>query len=90
MSHILSICQPKATDGNTQCRLQAVREIVLLSVLISVVDSVETVSQQFVRIECPGYAVVEFNCYTSYCMLQFGSGCLMSVTPSGGYTIINQ
>ena len=69
---------------------QCVRVFYYLYVLISVVDSVETVSQQFVRIECPGYAVVEFNCYTSYCMLQFGSGCLMSVTPSGGYTIINQ
>ncbi|XP_067947410.1 sperm-associated antigen 17-like [Watersipora subatra] len=50
-------------------------------------DDTSSIRQQCVFVECPGYAAVEFNCFTSHCVVQFGTGTLLSVQPNGSYHI---
>ncbi|XP_076445026.1 sperm-associated antigen 17-like isoform X2 [Babylonia areolata] len=46
-----------------------------------------TETLKFVKIECPAYATVEFNCATSENLTVFGSGTSINVFPDGYYIL---
>ena len=46
-----------------------------------------TQTLKFVKIECPAYATVEFNCATSENLTVFGSGTSINVFPDGYYIL---
>jgi hypothetical protein len=46
-----------------------------------------TETLKFVKVECPAYATVEFNCATSENLTVFGSGTSINVFPDGYYIL---
>ena len=52
-------------------------------------EAVDVLSERvkFVKMECPGYAKVEFNCSTSENLTVFGSGSRLNVFPDGYYIL---
>ncbi|XP_033741247.1 sperm-associated antigen 17-like isoform X1 [Pecten maximus] len=47
----------------------------------------ETQTVKFVKVECPAYATVEFNCLTSENLTIFGNGTTINVFPDGYYML---
>lgn len=50
-------------------------------------EELMTQTLKFVKVECPGYATVEFNCATTENLTVFGSGTSINVFPDGYYIL---
>ncbi|XP_064627357.1 sperm-associated antigen 17-like isoform X2 [Lineus longissimus] len=46
---------------------------------------IQTIVEKFIKVECPGYATIEFNQDTGECFTLFGSGSFIQTLPDGSY-----
>jgi hypothetical protein len=46
---------------------------------------IQVIVEKFIKVECPGFATVEFNQDTGECFTVFGSGSIIQTLPDGSY-----